>query len=185
MYHNVGYYQTPSFVHQLWLFALRKNMRWKERWKVLDIFAYLILLIVVLAWENMVLSLDGIWYLSLAFQWKWYRERLLDTRLDITLTSFLDWHFKIKFGTCEGYLVGFSLDTLVGLMIFIEEGLLIGLSLGLPLGYPLQSLNYGADLPVTLLVAHLGLWFFSKMFRCLYFCLRLMDFHESFYHTWN
>ena len=42
-----------------------------------------------------------------------------------------------SFGTREGYLVGFSLGTLVGLMIVTREVYLVGLSLVLPLGYPL------------------------------------------------
>ena len=67
------------------------------------------------------------------------------------------------FGTREGYLVGFYLVILAGLMIGTGEGYLVGLSLGLPLGSPLDSKNHGADLSGMLLDTPLGFWFGSEM----------------------
>ena len=46
-----------------------------------------------------------------------------------------------SFGTWEGYYIGFSLDTLAGLMIGTGEGSFFGLSLVLPLGSPLEPPN--------------------------------------------
>ena len=65
------------------------------------------------------------------------------------------------FFTREEYLVGFSLGTLGGLIIFIGERSLVGLSLGLPLGFPLEYPNPGAVLDY------------------LYVCLSLMTFGVS------
>ena len=76
-------------------------------------------------------------------------------------------------------MVGFSLGTLSVLMIVTEEVYLVGLSLGLQLGYPLEYTNTGADLPGTLLVAPLGLWFGSELFTFLCCYHRLMDLHEA------
>ena len=62
-----------------------------------------------------------------------------------------------SFVTREGYLVGVSLGTLDGSMIFTGEGSLVGLLMGLPLGSPIESPNTGSDLPGPLLGAPIGL----------------------------
>ena len=67
-----------------------------------------------------------------------------------------------SFVTWEGYLVGVSLDTLVGLVIGTGEGSLVYLSLGIPLRYQLESPNPGDDLSGMLLVTPIGLWFVSE-----------------------
>ena len=56
-----------------------------------------------------------------------------------------------------------SLGPMAGFVIGTGEVYLVGLSLGFPLGYPLDYPNPGAELSGTLLVASLGLWFFSDM----------------------
>ena len=67
-----------------------------------------------------------------------------------------------SFVTWEGSLVGVSIGPLVGLIIGTGEGSLVGFSLGLPLGSLLESPNTGADLPGTVLVTPIGLWFGSE-----------------------
>ena len=56
-----------------------------------------------------------------------------------------------------------SLVILDGLIIDTVEGYLVVLSLGLPLGSPLDSPNTGAQLPVMVMGALLGLWFGSDV----------------------
>ena len=70
------------------------------------------------------------------------------------------------FGTYEGYLFGSLFCTLAGLIIGTVERYLVGLSLGIPLGYPLEYLNLGYFLSVTLMGAPLWLWFASESVRC-------------------
>ena len=84
-----------------------------------------------------------------------------------------------SFSTCEGYLVVVSIVSLSGLMIRTIEGYLVGLSLQVPLRSPLESQNPGSEMPGTLLVAPIGLWFFSELFRCLCYCCRLINFCEA------
>ena len=84
-----------------------------------------------------------------------------------------------SFGTCEGYLVRVSLITMYVFIIITGEGYFLGLSMGLPLGYQLESPDPVAELSVTLLGAHIGLWFGSEAARCLFCCFRLMDCHEA------
>ena len=67
-----------------------------------------------------------------------------------------------SFVTWEGSLVGVSIRPIFGLIIGIGEESLVGLSLGLPLGYLLDSPNPGSDLPGTVLVTPIGLWFGSE-----------------------
>ena len=63
-----------------------------------------------------------------------------------------------SFGTWEESLVGVSLGTLIGLMIFTGKVYFVGLSLGLPLGLPLGYTNIEAVLSGTLLGATIGFW---------------------------
>ena len=75
----------------------------------------------------------------------------------------LGFEFDSYFGTWEGSLVLFLLDTLAGLIIDTKEGYLVDLSLELPLESPIEPPNPGADLPDTLPGAPLGLCFVSNM----------------------
>ena len=56
-----------------------------------------------------------------------------------------------------------SLEPLDGFIIGAGKGCLVGLSLVLPLGSPLDSQNPVSDIPVTLMVAPLGLCFGSDI----------------------
>ena len=73
-------------------------------------------------------------------------------------------------------MVGSSLCTLAGLIIGTVERCLVGLSLGIPLGYPLEYLNLGYFLSVTLMGAPLWLLFISDSVRCQCCFFRLTDF---------
>ena len=57
----------------MWLFYLRKNTRWYERWTLLHFFVELMLPLGSLAWD-LVLILDGFWGFHLISQlaWFWY-----------------------------------------------------------------------------------------------------------------
>ena len=83
----------------------------------------------------------------------------------------------LMIGTGEVSLVLVLFGTLVDLIIGTGELSLVGLSLGLPHGYPLESTNTGVDMPGTLMGASLGLWFLYEAVRCRYWCswCRLMD----------
>ena len=83
------------------------------------------------------------------------------------------------FGTYEGYLFRSLLCTLAGLILDTVERYLVGLSLRITIGYPLEYLNLGYFLSVTLMGVPLWLWFVSESVRC-HCCFRcLTDFCKA------
>ena len=104
---------------------------------------------------------------------------LLDLHLDIQLTCCLACHLSITLTHRKHIWLDLQVCTLAGLIIGTVERYLVGLSLGISLGYPLEYLNLGYFLSVTLMGAPLWLWFVSEAERCQCCFCRLTDFRKS------
>ena len=116
-YHNKiyvlqgGILSDYLIVVYVWLIDLKKNKIWYEGWKVLDIFADLLVHLGSLTWEYLDLSLAGIWALNLVLQLAWWWEHLLDIHLVIQLTCCLDTHLVIPLTHGKDFLLEFHLHT--------------------------------------------------------------------------
>ena len=93
----------------MWIFTLSTKTRWYEVWKVLDIFADLLLLLSSLSWEHLGLSLSGLCDLNLALQLACCWEHMVNLHLDIQLSCCLDWHLIANLAHGKYLCLGFHL----------------------------------------------------------------------------